>query len=75
MASTKAPLNIIARIGLWVTVGTALVWVGGQLIQKIEFALPYCLGVGIVLMAVGIFVQSRKVDVPEVAPSNSDEPN
>ena len=57
---TPRPYNLVVRGGLWITVISAALWAGGRLIDKIALYLPYALGVGIGLMAVGLVIQFRR---------------
>jgi hypothetical protein len=56
----KHHYNLVIRIGIWVTVITAAIWTGGALIKTIERYLPYALGTGVFIMAIGLFIQYRK---------------
>lgn len=42
------------------TLGTAAIWAGGHLIQKIEGYLPYCLAVGIAVLGLGFYLEMKK---------------
>ena len=57
---TVASTNKIVRFGMWITVITAAIWAGGHIIQRIEAYLPYALGIGVGLMAIGLLVQFKK---------------
>lgn len=62
------PYNKIVRFGLWATVISAAVWAGGLLIKQIEMYLPYALGIGIAIMALGLILEFRskgKSDQPQ----------
>jgi hypothetical protein len=56
----KKPRHIVLLIGIWMTLGTAAIWAGGHLIQKIEGYLPYCLAVGIAVLGLGFYLEMKK---------------
>jgi len=56
----KKPRHIVLLIGIWMTLGTAAIWAGGHLIQKIEAYLPYCLALGIVVLGFGFYLEMKK---------------
>ncbi len=58
--SDVRPYNAVVRLGLWVTVIAAALWVGGKAIKFIEVYLPFAIGAGIVLMVAGLVIQFRK---------------
>jgi|GEM_PF-2908475 len=54
------PYNALVRLGLWITVIAAALWVGGKAIKYIEVYLPFAIGVGIAVMIGGLVLQFRK---------------
>ena len=54
------PKNPFIYYGLLLIVGTAAVYAGSWLTQRIEFVLPFTLGVGILLVILGAMMESRK---------------
>ncbi len=54
------PKNPLIYYGLLVIVGTAAIYVGAWLTQKIEFILPYTLAAGIVMVIAGAFLEHKK---------------
>jgi hypothetical protein len=58
-AKPKHHYNLVVRIGIWITVISAAIWAGGVLIKTIEQFLPYALGLGVLVMAIGLFIQFR----------------
>ncbi len=54
------PYNALVRLGLWITVIAAALWVGGKAIKYIEVYLPFAIGVGIAVMVGGLVLQFRK---------------
>jgi hypothetical protein len=51
------PKNKVIYAGVMVIVATALVWVGAELTKRIEWLLPYTLGIGVVLLVAGVAVE------------------
>ncbi len=60
-AKTASQLNIVVKVGLWLTVIAAALWAGGHIINKISMYLPYAFGIGVGLMVVGLAFQYKKV--------------
>jgi hypothetical protein len=56
----RKPRNHVLLAGIWITIVTASVWAGGYLINKIASYLPYCLGLGIIVLGVGFYLEMRK---------------
>ncbi len=54
------PYNALVRLGLWITVIAAALWIGGKAIKFIEVYLPFAIGVGIAVMIGGLVLQFRK---------------
>lgn len=54
------PKNPFIYYGLLVIVASAAVFLGAELTKRIEFAVPYALGVGVVLLVIGIYTEMRK---------------
>jgi hypothetical protein len=63
-APPRKPRHIVLLVGIWITLGTAAIWAGGHLIQKIEGYLPYALALGIVVLGLGFYfeLRSNRVD-------------
>lgn len=53
---------MLIRVGMWIAVVAASLWVGGKVIKEIEDYLPYAFIAGAVMMIVGFFLQQRKAD-------------
>jgi hypothetical protein len=47
------PNNRVIYTGLMVLVATVLLWIGAELTKRIEWALPYAGGLGVVLVVGG----------------------
>ncbi|MCZ7580883.1 MAG: hypothetical protein M5U21_08700 [Fimbriimonadaceae bacterium] len=56
---SKKPYNIVVRAGIWITVGSGLIWVGGETYKLIQTFIPWAIGTGIAVLAVGLFFQFR----------------
>lgn len=52
--------NLPTKIGFIFALGSAVVWIGGKLIQSIEPILPWTLGAGVIAMGVGIYIDQQK---------------
>lgn len=52
--------NWPTKIGFFVAIGSAVIWIGGRLIQSIEPILPWTLGAGVLAMGVGIYLDQQK---------------
>jgi hypothetical protein len=63
----KRPYNLVVRIGMWLTLAAALVWLGGETYKVIQDFVPYALGLGILILAGGLFIQFKKVKPTEAA--------
>ena len=63
------PNNRVIYWGIVVMVATVLLWIGAELTKRVEWALPYSAGIG-VLMVVGGFIyelwksRARKPELP-----------
>ena len=58
--AAKKPYNNIVRVGMWITVAAALVWVGGKTYDQIQSGVPWVLALGIAVLLLGLLVQFRK---------------
>jgi|GEM_PF-2323413 len=54
------PKNRWIYVGILFVVASALIFVGTELGKRIEFAVPYALGVGVILIGIGLFFESKK---------------
>lgn len=48
------PQNIAIKLGVIVLVASALLWVGAELTQRIEWILPYTAAASVVLIVLGV---------------------
>jgi hypothetical protein len=55
----KPKFNLLTRFGFWFALVSAAVWVGGQIINTIQFFLPIACILGIAMMAYGLWYQKR----------------
>jgi uncharacterized membrane protein len=58
------------NLGFLIVVASAMIWLGAELTQRIEWILPYTAAVGALLIVVG-FVTDRRLYRPSV----TNEPN
>ena len=54
------PKNRWLYMGLLIIAAAACIWDGAWLTKRIEFAVPYAVGVGAILIIVGLVVESKK---------------
>jgi hypothetical protein len=54
------PQNKLLYIGLLVVAASALIWVGAWLTARIEFAVPYAIGVGALMIIAGLVMEAKK---------------
>jgi len=54
------PKNSVMYLGVLIVAASALLWLGAQITKRIEWALPWAGGIGIVLIIVGVFMELRK---------------
>ncbi len=69
----KKPLNLVIRFGLWVTVGAALVWVGGLTYSVLHIYIPFAAALGVFLVILGS-VQEYKSTQHKHTEAKSDSP-
>lgn len=60
LVSYGMPKNTFIYYGLLVIVAAAAIFAGSELSKRIEFAVPYVLGFGILLVIVGVVHEARK---------------
>jgi ABC-type enterochelin transport system permease subunit len=53
----------LTRAGVWIAVISAAIWVGDHIIQAVVDYTPFAIGVGIVLMAIGLFMDKKAVPI------------
>jgi cytochrome c biogenesis protein CcdA len=58
-------VNPLTRIGIWITVIAAAIWAGDHIVQAVVDYIPYAIGLGILLMAAGLFLSARKARTPD----------
>lgn len=68
------PKNPFIYYGLLLIVGTAAIYVGAWLTQKIEFILPFTLGLGILLVILGVLIENKKKQAQQEAPEAASKP-
>lgn len=54
------PQNKLLYLGLLIVAASALIWVGAWLTARIEFAVPYAIGVGALMIIGGLIMEARK---------------
>jgi uncharacterized membrane protein YfcA len=54
------PQNKLLYLGLLIVAAAALIYVGAWLTAKIEFAVPYAIGVGAIMIIAGLVMESKK---------------
>jgi uncharacterized membrane protein (DUF485 family) len=54
------PTNKWIYIGVLVVVAAACIWLGARLLERIEWVVPFALGIGILLILVGLVIEMRK---------------
>lgn len=75
MAEPKAPrkpLNKIAMVGVWMTLGVILFWAGGEAYMKVVSYLPWVLALSVLILILGLMIQFRKPK-PEAKTDASDQ--
>lgn len=65
------PKNWLIYWGVIVIVGSAAIYAGAWLTQKIEFILPYTLAVGVLMIAAGVFLEAKKPKSDQAQPEDS----
>ena len=63
-AKAASQINMVVKVGLWLTVIAAALWAGGHVINKIAMYLPYAFGIGVTLMVIGLAFQYKRTKKP-----------
>jgi hypothetical protein len=58
------PKNKFLYVGLLIVAATALLWLGAELLTKIEYIFKWTLGLGALLIVIGVFMEARKPKEP-----------
>lgn len=52
-------VNPLTKAGIWITVVSAALWVGDHVVQAVVDYIPYAVGFGILVMALGLWLSAR----------------
>jgi hypothetical protein len=67
------PNNRVIYWGIVVMVATVLLWIGAELTKRVEWALPYSGGIGVLLVVGGFIYELWKSRAPKSPPSSEGE--
>jgi len=58
------PKNKFIYVGVLIVAGTALLWLGAEILTKITYIFPWTLALGVLLIVGGVFLEGRKPKEP-----------
>jgi hypothetical protein len=56
------PKNRLIHFGALIVAASVLIWLGAHLTRRIEWIVPYAIGVGVALIVVGFLMEMRRQD-------------
>ncbi len=68
------PKNRVIYVGLLLIAASALLYIGGQIIQLIEWILPWTGGAGVVLVLIGMYFELQKNKKPKSVSESQSAP-